>query len=886
MPNTPQPPLLAAKFFRPTLPPQQVARTALVAHLQAGLEAAHPLSLISAPAGYGKSTLAAQWLAQVERPVAWLSLEAIDDEPLRFFNYFVAALQRLDPQIGAELAPALAAGQLPPPEVLLTTLVNDLVRAETPGLVALDDFQSIQDQDILHALQGLLTHRPPHFHLLLITREDPALPLARWRAKNRLTEIRAADLRFDVEETARFLRGGMGLNLAERDMARLVERTEGWAAGLQLAALAMQSPLSPRGRADPAAFVRSLSGSHRFILSYLTEEVLKRQPPAVQEFLLRTAILSQLNGDLCDALTGRDDSAALLETLLAANLFLIPLDEEGRWYRYHHLFADLLRTELRRTHPDGIPALHRRASRWFEAHHRPAEAIEHALAAEDFERVMVLLETHLWHLLIEGATGRIEGWMEVLSAEQRIRSPRVSLGLAWMYLLRGQFEGVIPYWQRAAAALADEPDRTALRAECLALEANLRQFQGDVHAALKAGQRALALVKPEDRRVVGLANLALGGAHRQAGDFAPALEALQNTIRASQVAGDAVSVMLAISHLTLMSLQHGRLHLAADVAAQALAWLKRAAPAPPPIVGAVYGALGRIHYEWGRVEEARAHFERGIHLGTLSGHTASVIYAQVNLAQLAQAAGDLPAAEKRLAEAEALFQRGGPDWLRAALIAGQASLQVAQGRLVEAEAALRRSGVTMETPVTHRTDALHLAWLRLLAAQRSPQADELARRIVRAAEAGERDGTRVQALVLGALLPTADVETRRDRLARALALAAPEGYVRTFVDAGPPLAALLRQMECTPYVERLLTHFPTLRGADAGGALVEPLTEREWEVLHLLDEGLTYAEIAAQLVVSINTVRYHVKALYGKLGVRRRSDAVERARTVGLLQHR
>jgi len=532
MDRTAKPVLLTAKFFRPALPPQQVARTQLVAQLDAGLNAHHPLALISASAGYGKSTLAAEWLAQVERPAAWLSLEEADDEPLRFFSYFVAALQRVAVKVGTELAPALDAGQLPPQDVIIATLVNDLVIAGATCVLALDDFQWIQDPTILAVLEGLLTHHPPGFHLLIITREDPALPLARWRANNRLTEIRAADLRFNSEETAEFLCQGMELDLSGQDLARLAERTEGWAAGLQLAAVALRSLPSSPERGDPSTFVQSLGGSHRFILSYLTEEVLKRQPPEVQAFLLQTSILARLTGALCDALTDRSDGAAQLESLLAANLFLIPLDDEGHWYRYHHLFADLLQTHLRHTHPQWVTEMHRRASHWFEAHDLPVEALEHALSAGDFERVMDLLEVYIWQLLVQGYVRRIEAWMQAIPDGQCPASPRVNLGLAWLYLLRGDFGQVASHWQQAAAALADSPE-AELQAECLALQANLAQVQGDLAAALEASQRALHLVEPDNWRVAGLAYLALGSAHRQPGSFAPAMEALKSAIRTS-----------------------------------------------------------------------------------------------------------------------------------------------------------------------------------------------------------------------------------------------------------------------------------------------------------------------------------------------------------------
>ena len=346
-----KPALLASKLFRPVLPTTLVARHHLIEQLNDGLVFGRSLTLVSAPAGYGKSTLVAEWLQQVNRPVAWLSLGESDDDPRRFFLYLITALRQVNVPLSAKLQAALEAGQLPPQQVLVSTLVNDLAEMKSAYLLVLDDFQVIEDKMVLGVLHGLVMHQPDQLHLVLITREDPALPLARLRASNQLTEIRAADLRFRRNEAEQFLCTGMGLTLTEYDLSLLDERTEGWVAGLQLAALALKSSLATHGHGSTAEFIESLSGSHRFILGYLTEEVLKVQPPELQNFLLQTSILSRLNGDLCDALTGQPGSAALLEDLLAANLFLIPLDDERRWYRYHHLFADLLRNQLQRTQP-------------------------------------------------------------------------------------------------------------------------------------------------------------------------------------------------------------------------------------------------------------------------------------------------------------------------------------------------------------------------------------------------------------------------------------------------------------------------------------------------------------------------------------------------------
>jgi LuxR family maltose regulon positive regulatory protein len=879
--------LFASKLFRPALPAALVARQGLVTRLQEGLALGRTLTLISAPAGYGKSTLAAEWLAQVRQPIAWLSLDESDDDPLRFFTYLCAALQQINIPLSSELLKALNAGQLPPQNILSSALVNALQAATSTCLCVLDDFQTIQDKLILSVIQDLVAHPPRHLRLILISREDPTLPLARLRARNQLTEIRAADLRFSDAEIERLLRQGLGLNLSNQELARLAERTEGWIAGLQLAALAMQSQATSDGPASLGDFIDNLSGAHRFFLGYLTEEVLKAQPPAVQDFLLQTSILAKLNGDLCDAVTEGLGSAARLEELLAANLFLIPLDDEGRWYRYHHLFADLLRNLLRRARSFEIPELHRRASRWHEAHNLPIEAIDHALAAEDFSRVAELLETQSWDMLNHGLVRKIETWIHALPEEQRYHSPRIALDFAWMHLLRGNFGQIPPYLQHAQVALtrldANEPSRQNLQAELLALQSNLLQVQGNHSASLQSAQAALQLVVPENLRVVGLASLGMGAAYRQAGNFEQAVSALQKAVQASQASGELVTEMLAVAHLTLMAMQFGRLRFAAQTAASSIERIQNSGISPPPIIGAVYGALGLVYYEWNQMDQARQYFLQGIHLGTFSGHNASLIYTKANLARLLQAEGNLDQATRQVSQSVELLSQGAPGWVGPELVARQVSLLLAQANPDAAHALLLRSGITMDTPIHHQTDPLHLAWLRWLVAQKRPQALDLAGRIIQSAQEGQRHGTLLQAWILSALGQAGAPQTALPMLEQALALAEPEGYQRIFLDEGAPIATLLQRLSHIPYAQKLLAFIPELANQPQRVALIEPLTEREIEVLGLMAQGLKYAEIADQLVVSVNTVRFHIKGIYRKLGVNKQSQALQLARQLNLL---
>ena len=881
-------PLLATKFYIPPANSNLVVRSRLHTLLARGIQ--QPLILVSAPAGYGKSALVAEWVQQSNASFTWLTLDIAEDEPLRFFLYFIAALQKADPSIGAELMTLLQANQLPPQDVLVTLLVNGLLEMKSELVCVLDDFQSIQNTFILTAILKLLTLQPPTFHLVIVTREDPALPLGRLRANNQLTEIRASDLRFSTEETRSLFLDVMHIQLSDSDLSFLEERTEGWVVGLKLAGLSMQ------GRDHLSSFVASLSGNHRHILSYLTEEVLKIQPPQVQEFLLQTSVLTKLNTGLCNAVTGQTDSTGILERLFSSNLFIIPLDDEGDWYRYHHLFADLLVNQLKRLHPERVRELHQRASKWYESQSMPLDAIDHALAGEDFARSMNLLEEHTWSLLNQGYVSRIEAWMQSIPAEWRVYSLRTNLGFAWMYMLRGNFPQVVPYLQQAELALEtrdNSKENANMRAECFALWSNLFQAQGKIAESIEAAQHAIQLADPVDARLLGLAYLGLGAGYRQAVDFERAVDALQHAVRASRESGDAVTGALATTHLVLMSIQHGRLRFAAEVSSQFLKWMESSNAVPPPIIGAVYGALGLVYYEWDQIEMARDYFARGIHWGTFLGHNASLIYTQLNLVRLLQSAGDFDSASKAMREAAELMQAGAPAWLKPMMIAHQVQLFLAENKLLEAESVLRQSGITPETQPAHANDVIHLTWLRFLL-RSGKEADvqqgiQLARQILSLAESGQRSATIMQALILGGMLYSAAADPQNSLLwlERALELAEPEGYIRVFLDEGSPLAALLQGVSPSVYLKKILTAFPSTSdksiSQQQSAELVEALTERELEVLGLLSAGLTYAQIADRLVVSLNTVRYHVKGIYGKLGVEKQVQAVERGRALGLI---
>jgi LuxR family maltose regulon positive regulatory protein len=877
--------------------------------LSDGLEAGRRITLVSAPAGFGKTTCVAAWLETLDCPLAWLSLEPADDDPGRFFAYLLAAVQQVDADLGRAIEGLLRAGQLPPGEAISTSLINDIQRLPARFLLVLDDFHLIQDRLILQVLEALIANQPPALHLVLLTREDPPLPLARSRANNQLTEVRAADLRFSRPEAAHFLNEVMGLSLSPADVAALETKTEGWIAGLQLAALALQPLLAGREEADPSAFIGALSGSHRFILGYLTEQVLNRQPAAVRRFLLQTAILDQLNGDLCDAVTGRSDGRAALERLFQANLFLIPLDDEGQWYRYHHLFADLLRELQNRLRPDDTAELHRRASRWYAGADRPGEAIEHALAAQDYAAAVDLLERHAMGLIMQGYAQTVDGWLQAIPAEWALSSPRTDLAFAWMHLLRGAYAQVAPYLDRAQAAFAGSEaaahpgeEKSALRAEWLAMQALMSIMEGRPSEAKAMASRALDMAPGQDDRLRSLAYYALAGVCQSTADYDGAVEAYQRAMQHARAADNLFAEMMSTAGLAVMAFEYGQLHLTVEIIAPAIARLERWGGLPPASA-VVYGMLGEVYCQWLQLKEARHHNQRALQLSTLGGYNTAVIFCRLLLSRLCQLEGDLEAASQEIQQAVELLPAKVPDYVRQEVAAQQVRLYLARNRPAAAEMVLQGQGVSsLGLPpgreINHSSGLLYNSYLHLLLHQARagrdpaglPPGIELAGRLIAAARQGRYLLVAVEALLLRAQIyaELGDGQSRADTI-RALELAEPGGFLAVFVEQGLPVARALADLvkDGQPatvqpgYVRRILDAFPPAPPSHEPVALVEPLTDRELEVLRLMAEGLKYKEIAERLVISLNTVRFHVKAIYGKLGVNNRIRAVEAAR-----QHR
>ncbi|MCL7452525.1 MAG: LuxR C-terminal-related transcriptional regulator, partial [Anaerolineae bacterium] len=716
--------------------------------------------------------------------------------------------------------------------------------------------------------------------------------------------------------------------LSQPDIATLEEKTEGWVVGLQLAGLSI------RDRANPSEFIAALSGSHRFILSYLAEEVLNQQPEEIQHFLLQTSILDRLNGDLCNTVTGRSDARAVLERLFHANLFVVPLDDEGRWYRYHHLFADLLRNLQEVLHKDETAGLHRRASHWYaragkgEGGAFVGEAIHHALAAGDYALAIDLLESHAMDMIMQGYAKTLNGWVQAIPEEWRSSSPRTHLAFAWMHLLRGAYAQASPYLERSQAAVVgpkakphlDEEERS-LRAEWLVMQSLLLNRQGQRTEGLALATQALEIAPEQDNRVRSLAYLGQAAAHQALGSYEPVVDAYQMAIQLGRAAENLVTELMSTSGLAQLAFEHGQLHLAYEIAAPVAARLEGSGTLPP-ISTVVYGMLGEICYQWARIEEGRRHSQRALQLSTLGGYSSGMVNCRVLLSRLALLEGDLEVAAREIQKAADMLQVATPDYVRQEAVAQQVRVYLARNRPAAAEMALRGQGFSFQDrfsfpelssgrSISHPVGLLYNSSLRLLLSQaRAGRAladlragIELAGRLIARALQDQYLLVALEALLLRAQMYAASGRSKahlassRSDYVKALELAEPEGILGAFVEQGAPVAEALSVMLRLnqigtveqAYVERILEAFSRLQlpGAQpaphlpAGGEpvpLIEPLTGRELEVLRSMAEGLMYKEIAGRLFISLNTVRSHVKAIYGKLNVNNRTQAIEMAR--------
>lgn len=902
-------PILATKLHPVRPRPQLVNRQHLVDRLTANSGAGRGLTVLSAPAGFGKTTLLSEWVAGQTRSVAWLSLDENDNDPERFIGYVLAALQTVDAKLGAEALNLLQAGQAPLGEPVLTALLNDVARSAQEVLLVLDDYHQLQLRPLHDAVAFLIDHLPQQWQLAIASRSDPPLPLARWRARGILTEVRAADLRFSPAEAATFLNQAMGLALSAADVAALETRTEGWIAGLQLAALSMQ------GRPDVSDFIQAFAGDHRYIADYLVEEVLQRQPESVRRFLLETSILEELTGGLCDAVTGQAGGSAQLEALERGNLFVIPLDDRRVWFRYHHLFAEVLRSHLRAEQPEQVATLHGRASRWFERQGSVPEAIRHALAAVDNPRAAELIEKAVPELRRQRQEVTLLGWLRALPDDVLRQRPVLSNFFAGVLMQTGDFaavdarlrdaEGWLEQFTadpspKAGMIVVDPAEQRRLPASIAVHRAGLALVNGDLASTQRNARRALELVTDDDDLAHGGAAGLLGLASWANGDLDAAVVLYDAAIIRLQRAGhlsDRLGCSLALSDIHLA---RGRLEEATRTLEQALQATQR--PGLPALRGTVdmYIGMSELRREHNDLEGALESLQTAQALGDHMGLLQSPYRRRLALARIRQAQGDLDGALDLLDEAGRVYYGDFSPDVRP-ISAWRARVLVAQGRLNEAMAWAREQGLSADDDLSYLREFEHLTLARLLLAQaqaeRSPgqrrAALGLLERLMTAAEIGGRVANLIEGLILRSLALQAEGElpAARESLERALALAEPESLVRTFADEGASLAQLLRAIALSGapvagYAKRLLDALerPSHPIDPAPAApLTEPLSDREREVLRLLNTELSGPEIARQLVVSLNTFNTHTRNIYGKLGVNNRRAAIRRAQDLHLL---
>ncbi|MCB9450252.1 MAG: LuxR family transcriptional regulator [Anaerolineaceae bacterium] len=897
--------LLNAKFFIPPLRTEHVPRVRLTEQLDAFPN--RKLTLISAPAGFGKTTLVSEWIAllrqqdngetQTASDVVWLSLDESDNDLSRFLNYLIAALRRAYQDIGNAALDMLQTPQPIPVENILISLINEITEIPSTVFLILDDYHTIHTTAIDEALTYLIEYLPSQIHLVIATREDPQLPLARLRARGELTELRATDLRFTLTETAEFLNQAMGLNLAAEDIAALEARTEGWVVGLQLAALSIQR------HKDAPSLIQSFSGNQRFVLDYLIEEVLDGQPESVQNFLLRTAILNQISGSLCDVVTERQDSKTMLEMLENANLFIIALDQNREWYRYHHLFADLLRQRLHQTRSEEVPILHRRASEWYEQHGIIEQAIEHAVQAQDFERGATLIESIAEEIWGRDEHTKLRRLLDRLPEKLIHTKPQFCIYYAWSLIAAGQLDSAERSLEAAEEVLSIDTLSTtsskAIRGRIAVTRSYLAFFQEDVPAIARYARAAIEYLPNQVSVWRSIAIVALGDALSMKGDYASAYHAHIDAVEACKTTNKTYIVMLANLKLAINARHLGRLQQTIEVCQEQLSLAQESRMMYTTTAGCFLAVWGEVLAELDELDEALIKAKRGVALTERGGDVLTRGWGYMCLARVLFSRGDYTDVETFIHKLESLDSRFDvPTWLMRQVTTWQVRVWLAQGNLPRTSQWLEQQGLDEHGQPNLKHELEYMVYARfLLAKGHLDEAISLLQRILTAAEAGGRTARIVEIQILRSLTyqERGDMDHAVAALEQSLGLAEQGGFIRIFVDEGPLMANLLyKTLErgiATEYVCQLLAAFPAVEDARTvlpqmqhpDFEFIEALSDRELEVLQLIAEGLTNPDIATRLFLSPHTIKVHSRNIYEKLDVHNRTEAVARARGLGIL---
>jgi ATP/maltotriose-dependent transcriptional regulator MalT len=912
--------LLATKFFIPSIHTELVSRRRLIEKMNAGLP--RKLTLISAPAGFGKTTLVSHWVEQLQantlknqnqnaQKIAWISLDENDNDLNRFLSYFIAALKRagsISTTLEKSLTSTLQPLQTPPVRDILTAIINECASLSGRLITILDDYHVIASSQVNDALTFLIDHLPPQMHLIIITRDDPQLPLARIRAKSQMNEIRASDLRFTPSEIEEFLLLMLGTNFSSAELDLLDTHTEGWITELQLLAISMQGHEKIKDR------IVNFGNRNRFVLDYLVEEVLEQQPEEIQEFLIQTSILKQLTGPLCNALTGQENGQQVLKRLEQANLFIIPLDHERCWYRYHHLFADLLHFRFQQTCADTASALHHRASVWLEQNNFLDGTVEHALQAEDFERATQLIFTHFDNLMHQIGSTKLSRWVDEMPEELILANPDLCILSAWFLFTRGNLDAAenrldiadklcLSSKDSQAAGSTHDPEnieRFRIPGRVAAIRAFIRSYQGDIQGMVKSANQALRQLPIQDLHWRSAVAIALGDAYGMAGNMYAAYEARVKALETCKAGGNIHLILLSSMKLAVTVRMRGQLQRTIDICERQLYLANKNGVTQMAVVGWLFAIWAEVLAEINQIDEALIKGKKGIEITARSDNIALIGWSQMCLVRILFSRGNLDEAEDILRKLDySSHDHHMPPYIAGKISAWQARILLTQNKVNEAIQWAKARNLSIERKITQLNEGEYIVFARILLAQgRTEDAIKLLQQLFKNAKAGDRIAIMIEVLILQALAfqASGDFERAMILLEQAISLAEPGGFVRSFVDEGPVMASLLyeaikRQLN-PQYTQRLLSAFSTSETAQkaaselkmpASGELLEPLSEREIEVLHLVAKGLQRQEIAENLVLSLNTVKSHLRNIFRKLGVNNQMQAVAKARNMGFL---
>lgn len=891
-------PVLATKLFIPPPPGGVAPRPRLVDLLLNGFN--RKFTLISAPPGFGKTTLLSECIPQVDRPVAWVSLDSGDNDHTRFLVHLISALNRISADIGAHLLEALVSSQPPEMDILLSGLVNQIAEFQEALIIVLDDYHTITNPEVHDILTFLLENQPAEMHLIISSRSDPPWPLARWRSRQDVLEIRTQDLRFTKDETNALLNGIMALGLPSEDVQKLDAKTEGWAAGLMMAALSLV------GRENPSGFIHSFTGSHRFIFDYLVEEILEGLPPHIQEFALKTAILDRMCAPLCNALLGIENSQSILQRLEQLNLFILPLDDQRAWYRYHHLFSDLLKSILSSRQPEVVETLHQRASLWYQANGFTFEAVNHAFSVNDVDRVAKLAESDVLGMMERGELGGLIHWLDQLPAGVVDDYPWLSVAQAWALAESGSIIAAAGCLSTVETALEKSADlsvdqKNHLRGHVAAVRCFIEFITlGDSDQASQHAIRALEHLPETDLRTRGKVTVYLGTIQRLQQDLNAALETFNAALCIYRPTNQVNVIVDLFSQIARLRREQGLLHETARVCQEALSLADRSAGGGLrrlPLSAYIMGVLGRVHYEWNQLESALEIGSQALELSKRWGQANTLLGNHLFMGKIYRVQGNFPQA---LASIQAAREVGGRFSDTHAFVIGthEAAVRMAMGDMDAVQQWVQQDSEIYDTSTAERWWELAPLLVALYLDKRIDSLDPLLDALENLLDTFESKGVErqvIRASIQKAVVLQAQksLEPSLNSLEVALTLAEPEGYVRSFIDHGLPMQDLLKKAVAAGirpvYSRKLLS---AVQGEpdrvksplkSSGYPQTEALTKRETEVLRLLATDSTIPEIANLLVISTGTLQTHIKRVYRKLGAHSRYEAVTRGKDSGLI---